>query len=290
MYHYNINSNYLGKLGSGRLNAHSALLAVQELVQQVNNPQSFKASAINANRINLTWVKNTSNNNVMVVWSLNNVFGTPIDGNVYNVGTTLPGGGKVLYRGSNTNFSHLNLQPLTTYYYKAFSFNSANEYSTGITASATTLMQPYADFYANPTTQVVSLPITFTDSSNGATFSSWFWDFGEGANPATTTGKGPHQVVYNTPGSKTVTLVVDNNYTKIKENYINILSECYSISETYSNGDIQTDLNFQTLPGSSSCPGSLIVSIPLGAVILGVDVSYNMTARNNGWKSEQRCS
>ncbi len=61
-------------------------------------------------------------------------------------GTTLPGGGKVLYRGSNTNFSHLNLQPLTTYYYKAFSFNSANEYSTGITASATTLMQPYADF------------------------------------------------------------------------------------------------------------------------------------------------
>lgn len=55
--HYNINSNYLGKLGSGRLNAHSALLAVQELVQQVNNPQSFKASAINANRINLTWVK-----------------------------------------------------------------------------------------------------------------------------------------------------------------------------------------------------------------------------------------
>ena len=286
--HYNINSNYLGKLGSGRLNAHSALLAVQELVQQVNNPQSFKASAINANRINLTWVKNTSNNNVMVVWSLNNVFGTPIDGNVYNVGTTLPGGGKVLYRGSNTNFSHLNLQPLTTYYYKAFSFNSANEYSTGITASATTLMQPYADFYANPTTQVVSLPITFTDSSNGATFSSWFWDFGEGANPATTTGKGPHQVVYNTPGSKTVTLVVDNNYTKIKENYINILSECYSISETYSTGDIQTDLNFQTLPGSSSCPGSLTVSIPLGAVILGVDVSYNMTARNNGWKSEQR--
>ena len=286
--HYNINSNYLGKLGSGRLNAHSALLAVQELVQQVNNPQSFKASAINANRINLTWVKNTSNNNVMVVWSLNNVFGTPIDGNVYNVGTTLPGGGKVLYRGSNTNFSHLNLQPLTTYYYKAFSFNSANEYSTGITASATTLMQPYADFYANPTTQVVSLPITFTDSSNGATFSSWFWDFGEGANPATTTGKGPHQVVYNTPGSKTVTLVVDNNYTKIKENYINILSECYSISETYSNGDIQTDLNFQTLPGSSSCPGSLTVSTPLGAIILGVDVSYNMTARNNGWKSEQR--
>ena len=286
--HYNINSNYLGKLGSGRLNAHSALLAVQELVQQVNNPQSFKASAINANRINLTWVKNTSNNNVMVVWSLNNVFGTPIDGNVYNVGTTLPGGGKVLYRGSNTNFSHLNLQPLTTYYYKAFSFNSANEYSTGITASATTLMQPYADFYANPTTQVVSLPITFTDSSNGATFSSWFWDFGEGANPATTTGKGPHQVVYNTPGSKTVTLVVDNNYTKIKENYINILSDCYSTSETYSNGDIQTDLNFQTLPGSSSCPGSLSVSTPLGAVILGVDVSYNMTARNNGWKSEQR--
>jgi PKD repeat protein len=61
-----------------------------------------------------------------------------------------------------------------------------------------------------------------------------------------------------------------------------------AVSATFSSGHISTDYGFQTLPGQSSCPATLSVSIPSGAAIVGVDVSYSMTARNQGWMSEQR--
>jgi hypothetical protein len=56
---------------------------------------------------------------------------------------------------------------------------------------------------------------------------------------------------------------------------------------TYSAGHIPTDFNFRSLPGTSSSPGAITVSIPPDVMILGVDVSYTMTAINGAWMSEQ---
>jgi len=53
-------------------------------------------------------------------------------------------------------------------------------------------------------------------------------------------------------------------------------------------GHIPTDLNFQTLPGTSSCPAMITVSIPPEAIITGVDVAYTMTSLNQGYMAEQR--
>ena len=64
--------------------------------------------------------------------------------------------------------------------------------------------------------------------------------------------------------------------------------EIQSTSATYSDGDIPTDLNFQSLPGTSRNPGSLTVSLPSDAVITGVDVAYTMTAQNGGYMGSQR--
>lgn len=61
-----------------------------------------------------------------------------------------------------------------------------------------------------------------------------------------------------------------------------------SSSAIYTSGDISTDRSFTSATGSSSCPGTLVVTIPAGAEITSVDVSYAMTARNWGWMSEQR--
>ncbi len=61
-----------------------------------------------------------------------------------------------------------------------------------------------------------------------------------------------------------------------------------SSSSTYTLQDIPTDFNFTSAGGSSSCPGGMNVSVPVGATITGVDVSYTMTTANDGWKSEQR--
>ena len=49
--------------------------------------------------------------------------------------------------------------------------------------------------------------IVFTDSSSGA-IATWFWNFGPGATPSTSTAQGPDTVVYSTPGVKTITLTV----------------------------------------------------------------------------------
>jgi PKD repeat protein len=62
--------------------------------------------------------------------------------------------------------------------------------------------------------------ITFTDQSSGGEITSWSWNFGESAVPATATGQGPHTVYYTSHGYKTVSLTVNNQHTVTKTNYI----------------------------------------------------------------------
>jgi len=219
---------------------------------------------------------------------------------------------------------------------------------------------PFANFTASPVAPGTGETVIFTDASGNGTFSTWEWNFGEGASPATASGQGPHEVVYLTPGGKTVSLTVDGTYVKEKVNFIqvkdwftltvnkvgegsvsvngNTYSDPVIIKEgntvtlqafnseittfthwsgdlggannpsnllmntnksvtanfaymafaTYTAGDIPTDHTFISLPGNSSCPGNLAVTIPAGATIASVDVSYDMTAQNLGWMSEQR--
>jgi PKD repeat protein len=137
--HYGVNPGYIGQLGTGRLNAHSSLLMAQGILSGLANPPTFTAIPFSTTQINLAWTKNANNNNVMVVWSPTGTFGTPANGTIYNAGQAIPGGGTVLYRGTNTSYNHTGLMPSTTYYYKAFSYNAANDYSTGKTAQANTL-------------------------------------------------------------------------------------------------------------------------------------------------------
>jgi PKD repeat protein len=77
-----------------------------------------------------------------------------------------------------------------------------------------------ADFYSDTTEICQGETVTFTDQSVGAT--SWNWNFGEGATPASATSIGPHTVTYNTPGVKTVSLTINNSLTEIKENFLTI--------------------------------------------------------------------
>ncbi|MEP2772336.1 MAG: PKD domain-containing protein [Fulvivirga sp.] len=69
--------------------------------------------------------------------------------------------------------------------------------------------------------------VTFHDLSEGD-ITSWSWDFGTGASPATATGRGPHVVSYSSTGSADVSLTVigetngSQNETKLA--YINILT------------------------------------------------------------------
>ncbi len=62
--------------------------------------------------------------------------------------------------------------------------------------------------------------VTFTDNSTGAT--TWEWDFGDGANPSTANTQGPHEVVYENQGSKTISLTINGTVTEIKDDYIGV--------------------------------------------------------------------
>jgi len=69
--------------------------------------------------------------------------------------------------------------------------------------------------------------VTFHDLSEGD-ITSWSWNFGTGASPATATGRGPHVVSYSSTGSADVSLTVigetNGSQTETKPAYINILT------------------------------------------------------------------
>ncbi len=58
--------------------------------------------------------------------------------------------------------------------------------------------------------------ITFADASTGA-IDSWKWNFGVGASPASASTQGPHQVVYNTPGTKRIILTTTSGLAVDKD-------------------------------------------------------------------------
>ena len=103
----------------------------------IGNPQSFSGSAISSSQINLIWTGNTNGDDVMLVRS-GSTIGVPVDTNQYLVGDTIPGGGEVIYSGDTSLFSDTGLDSNTSYNYKLFSYDSSDNYSTGITISVTT--------------------------------------------------------------------------------------------------------------------------------------------------------
>jgi len=370
----------------------------------------FQATATGTTAVSLSWKKNASNDNVLIVWSATNTFGAPAQGVQYSPGQTLPGaGGTILYAGVGTNTLHSSLQPATIYHYRAYSYNASFEYSLSSAASATThcpiytptftegfeggtipmcwsqqhhtgtinwtllsgsaqsgtfsarfngtawgqstrLITPqisflgysaatltfwerrieagqgvnatrdqlrveywdgnawvevwsntatadpwvqrtvtlpaaalievgriafravassnnatttqidnititasgqvlFANFSATPLTAIVGEPVTFTDSSGGGTITSWGWNFGAGAVPATVTGQGPHSVTYSSSGLKTTSLTVNGSATRTKTNYVNVIENPYlpprQLAGTLQNG-VNAQLNWRS--------------------------------------------
>jgi subtilisin family serine protease len=141
-----LNPTFAGKLGTGRINAFAALTEAQNQMINVNNPLAFTALAGSSTTVNLNWVKNNENNDVMVAFSTSDVFGDPVQSQLYQVGDVIEGGGTIVYKGAESIFIHSDLSSNTSYYYRAWSLNDVNEYSQGLSATATTLKDPVTVF------------------------------------------------------------------------------------------------------------------------------------------------
>jgi hypothetical protein len=128
-YDADINNNRIKAATYGRGLWQSDLIEVKVL-----DPTSFTATPISTTQIDLTWVRNPSNNDVLIAFAPStSEIGRPTDGVTYTAGNTLPGGGTVIYVGNPANFSHTGLTLGTNYCYRAWSVNSSQEYSAGVT-------------------------------------------------------------------------------------------------------------------------------------------------------------
>lgn len=67
-----------------------------------------------------------------------------------------------------------------------------------------------AGFTTSSESNCVGEEITFVNASTGS-ITAITWDFGEGADPATANGPGPHTVVYESPGTKSVSITASND-------------------------------------------------------------------------------
>ncbi len=148
----------------------------------VLNPTNVEAIAGSDTQIDLSWAL-ASGNNVMLAFSTSSTFGTPVDGTSYSASSTIPGGGTVLYNGSNTTFNHTSLDLNTTYYYKIWSYDGSTIYSSGVTANTSTFC-----------TLITSFPWNEGFEHGGSMPDCWTQEYVSGTNDweMQTTGTNSH--------------------------------------------------------------------------------------------------
>ncbi len=111
-------------------------IGAYEWISSVLPPAVFSSSLSSNTQIDLNFTPNASNNNVIIVWNLSGTFTDP-GGTPPAIGGSFAGG-TLLYNGTTSPQNHSGLLALTTYYYKAFSYNGSL-YSSGLTANARTV-------------------------------------------------------------------------------------------------------------------------------------------------------
>ncbi len=146
---------------------NSGIINLDFMGGAAGNPTGFVATAISGSQIDLFWQLNAGKD-VLLVWSSNNIFGTPANSATYSIGQTISGGGTVLYKGTNTNFSHSSLTPSTTYYYKIFSIlTTTPTYSPGTNTEVSSLCGsvslPYTENFDGP-----AIPQCWTQENIGS--------------------------------------------------------------------------------------------------------------------------
>lgn len=104
-----------------------------------DNPSSATATATGTSEILLKWTKHPQYSQVMVAFDTTGTFGTPVNGTIYQPGGTIPGGGRVIYTGTGSTFTHPDLLSQKKYYYRIWSLKPGNAYSPGLSCQAVTL-------------------------------------------------------------------------------------------------------------------------------------------------------
>lgn len=127
-----------GGLDISNVTTAGSTISFDVYLSPVISPENFVATGVSESQINLTWSLNANSNDVLVAYSTTGNIGAPTKGNGYNAGSSIPGGGTVIFSGNATSFNHTALTASTNYFYRIWSKNSSNEYSPGVSVKGAT--------------------------------------------------------------------------------------------------------------------------------------------------------
>ncbi|MBW6515925.1 MAG: S8 family serine peptidase [Candidatus Cloacimonetes bacterium] len=286
--HYHLNPNFIGQLGTGRLNAYSALQETQDYIGGVLNPRSFNITSVTTDQIDLSWVRNDNNDEVLLVWSDDGEFGFPEEGALYQVGQPLENGGIVLYSGGNTSYNHTELEQATRYYYKVFSYNFEYEYSRGRTVSALTDYFPFTLPFVEDFDETAMLPDFWSTISTGNS-----WQVGTFSGGLTGTTGNYAYVTSPTFGSINSDLITPrfdfSDFSEVNLTFTHYFTKGWlfaasaTISYSIDNGNTWTSL--QSWSSSISNPSYFNQSIPALTGESHVKFRWNFTTSlvNGSW-------
>jgi uncharacterized repeat protein (TIGR01451 family) len=148
-----------------------------------------------------------------------------------------------------------------------FASNGGNSTNSVIGSGA---IVPFANFTGTPTTGIVSLAVTFTDTSTG-TITNRSWTFGDGGT--TNTLNTTVAYTYNSAGTDTVTLVVSGPLgvsTNSRLNYIVVTNGPPHLVVSPGNHDFGTQALGQSITQNFSVVNSGIQTLTGSATVSGV--------------------
>ena len=113
---------------------------------QNGSPLSLVVEDVSHSSLHIQWEPSNLNLPVLLAYSEDGVFGNLVNGTVYSPGETIPGGGKVLYYGSEVKqFLHEGLEASTKYYYSVWSKRD-DSWTSPLKSSGLTTALPVSTF------------------------------------------------------------------------------------------------------------------------------------------------
>lgn len=160
--------------------------------------------------------------------------------------------------GDNNFVAPLNMEAGKSYALIVSNFsNSGSGFSIEFGGTGT-FLGPTAAFTLDPVTACTGESLTFTDASTFVgTIADWQWSFGEGATPATASGRTPPPVSYTTPGLKSVLLSIETDRGCIVSEVAQVVITCCDNHFT-----IDSDITGPACPNALTGAIDLIASSP----------------------------
>lgn len=119
---------------------------ISQAVPSVQPVVQFASLAESKSVIELSWTKNEAGHEVLLAAHSSYMSGNPVNGTAYSAGASVPGGGTVIYKGPATAFDYEGLSTWSQHYFKIWSVDAYNYYSTGVTEKEVTYSDDITEF------------------------------------------------------------------------------------------------------------------------------------------------